>query len=252
MKNKNKGGNATKTDMPVSTSDNWGMHSDEELMAKVSSPEFIEKDKISAAIHEACHVIIGVAMDRGVHHAFIFKNPSGGIYHRHWLGRTALNAQLADWHDENGELNLDSLPQEVRSDPKRIEAFANYANAEAFRNRLLVLAGAVGEILEEKIKAGDEIDIWEVMDSLASDWSSLSESDCARFPDGYDSLSENEVHALVRFLESEWKLVLQIAEKLFDDEHLDEDYLEKFAQIRVRFPDGIELTDFNSWEISRG
>jgi hypothetical protein len=205
--------------------------------ARSFTPEIIEADKCSAAYHEACHAFVADTVGFNVTEVCLFENPNGGSDERHWLGRIEIP----------GMLNFQSLPE-----PKGMSAekWSQFVSRQSFIQRMIRLAGAVGESMLDARESDQPLLLNEVVERLEDGWESLSESDRSACPGGPESLDFEEIHSLMQLLEWGWDIVTLIAEALMKRECLCHD-LDKLPSARVSIPSERPWTDFAGWSLDR-
>ena len=209
-------------------------------MAEVSAPtpEMIEVDKCSAAYHEACHAFVADTFGFDVAEVCLFQNPNGGLDERHWLGRIEIPSML----------NYESLPA-----PKGMSAekWSQFVSRQSFIQRMIRLAGAVGESMLEARESDQSLSLNEVVERLEDNWECLSESDRRACPGGPESLDFEEIHSLMQLLEWGWDIVTLIAEALMTREYLCHEQLDELPSAQVLIPSERPWTDFAGWSLHR-
>lgn len=231
MKNENSEGNAPKTQ--EATDDNEM----DSLQAMASTPERIEADKRSAAYHESSHVFVAESFRHHVAEVQLFPNPNGGLSEQHWLG----NAKIAGLTNFEGSPQPEGMPA---------EEWSQFLSRQSFIQRMICLAGAVGESMLEALERDEQLSLEEVVEQLEDNWECLSESDRRPFPDGPESLDFEEIYALMQLLEWGWDIVTIIAEALMKREHLSHE-LHELPSASVSIPSEQPWTDFADWRLHR-
>ena len=193
--------------------------------------EVRKRDKRLAAVHEAAHVFVGDALSLQIVEAQLRAVPDGGIESKHWIGSVRWRQFLE--------------PEEWGILPPQAAAL------EGFKWRMYSLAGLIGEEMCGPSSDGGSLCRDDVMDSLADGWDDLSETDRAAFPEGFDSVCEREVQALLRLLEEGREVVSEIADKLEEKEFLGRNELDELPRFMVFLPGSSDLADFDAWRVHR-
>jgi hypothetical protein len=204
---------------------------------RASTPEMIEADKCSAAYHEAFHAFVADTFGFDVAKVCLFRNPNGGPFERHWLGNITAP----------GILNFESIPA-----PKGMSAekWSQFLSRQSFIQRMIRLAGAVGESMMKARESDQPLLLNEVVERLEDNWECLSSSDRSACPGGPESLDFEEIHSLMQLLEWGWDIVTLIAEALMKREHLCHE-LDELPSAHVLIPSERPWTDFAGWSLDR-